>query len=53
MTSIPKNKNIKIIIIGSAVKAKPIAVPKKGAEQGVANNVAKDPSRKGIPYFYY
>ena len=46
----PKNKNIKNIINELAAKANPTAVPKKGAEQGVDNNVAKAPSKKDFPY---
>ena len=40
------SENIEIISIGPLVKAKPTAVPKKGAEHGVANKVAKAPVQK-------
>ena len=43
---IPSTENIEIISIGPLVKAKPTAVPKKGAEHGVANKVAKAPVQK-------
>ena len=33
-------------------KAKPIAVPTNGAEQGVAKIVAKNPLKKSFPYLY-
>ena len=40
---IPINKNIKIISRIPLDNEKPIAVPKKGAEHGVANRVANAP----------
>ena len=33
--------------------AYPTAVPKKGALHGVANNVAKAPSKKPVPFSLY
>ena len=42
----PTNVNIKKMMIGPCVKAKASAVPKKGAEQGVDNMVARTPFKK-------
>ena len=42
----PSTENIEIISIGPRVRAKPTAVPTKGAEHGVANKVAKAPVQK-------
>ena len=52
---IPIPKTIKILKVIKKLedKAKLTAEPKNGAEQGVANNVAKAPSKKAIPCFLF
>ena len=45
-------RNIAIIVNESPNIANPTAVPKKGALQGVANSVAKDPLKKSL-YFLF
>ena len=47
----PKAANIAKISPGPRLKAKPTAVPKNGAEQGVAIKVAKASLEDGIPAF--
>ena len=42
----PRTKKIEKISIGVPAKAKPTAVPTKGAEHGVASSVAKTPVPK-------
>ena len=43
---IPRVANIAIISNGPLVRANPTAVPRNGAEHGVANNVANAPVQK-------
>ena len=49
---IPKKINIDIITKDDCVKAKVRAVPRKGAEHGVAIIVAKKPIKKSLPKLF-